>query len=498
LHLEDENTSTTLPDPTQSSAEAPYNLLQYITLKHTFKIISDTMVGLLQLPNEVLAFIYDGLDAQGFSALRLTSKYAKLATLPAFISRYFRTRYIMLSRLSLENLLEIARHPDFGPAVRTLELCADHFVEFPELQFGSDTAWHEGDILLARQEGRSPFAAFVGGTDDAHSSGEEEGQSPGEEGSGTDEGSLSSLDSYEAPLDKVAYTSLWEEQEHMIMSGLAQAYITQALISLANIEAVVISNMHRPWGALAHGRQTGLPPTNALDDYEEVPFLGQVLRIAVTAIATSGAALSSLAIEAGILSREAIAPDILRFSESHFQYYKSLPPSLTELTLNVSAKATRGSEDRWADDLSAFIGVFRQLTQLDLVIQPVDFGPQVDRLQQLAPKLQLPNLQCLRLHRAYCSVQGLGFFIVRHKATLQSVTLVRVGVSGGIGHWRALFALIREHLPRLGLSIKLCTAGGLALLYRAEYGNGEDFEDCFNVGGSHEAWTTAIEMIETR
>ncbi|KAK4170579.1 hypothetical protein QBC36DRAFT_201102, partial [Triangularia setosa] len=291
--------------------------------------------------------------------------------------------------------------------------------------------------------------------------------------------------------------SLWEEQEHIIMTGLAQAYITQALISLTNIEAVVISNMYRPWGALAHGRQTGLPPTNALDDYEKVLFLGQVLRITLTAIATSGAALSSLAITAG-LCREAIVPDILRPSESHFQYYKNLPPSLTELALNVSAEATRGAEDRWADDLSAFIGVFRQLTQLDLVIKPVDFGPQVDRLKQLAPKLQLPNLQCLGLYMVYCSVGDLGAFIVRHKATLESLTLVRVGVSGGIGHWRSLFALIRDHLPRLGLSIKLCTAGGLTLLCRVEQENGEESEDCFDVGGSHEAWTTAMQEIKTR
>ncbi|KAK0721749.1 hypothetical protein B0T26DRAFT_700191 [Lasiosphaeria miniovina] len=452
------------------------------------------MVGLLQLPNEVLAFIFDGLDAQGFSALRLTSKYAKFATLPAFIRRYFQTRYIMLSRLSLENLAEIARHPDFSPAVRTLELCTDHFVQFPELDF--HITRHEGDILLAIQEGRSPAASLVGSIDDAHSSGEEEDQSPGEEGRGTDEGILSPQDSYKAPLDKVAYTSLWEEQKH-IMTGLAQAYITQALISFTNIEAVVISNMHRPWGAVAHSRQTGLPPTNAINDYEEVPFVGQVLRITLTAIVTSGAALSSLAITTG-LSEDAIVPDILRPSESHFQYYKNLPLSLTELTLAVSAEATRGAENRWADDLSAFIGVFQQLTQLDLIIKPVIFGPHVNRLEQLAPKLQLPNLQCLGLHLVDCSVQGIAAFIWRHKATLQSVTLVRVGVFGGISHWRSLFALIRDNLPSLEFSIEQCTARGLALLCPVEHENGEELEDCFDVGGSHEAWTTAIQAIKTR
>jgi hypothetical protein len=90
-------------------------------------LLLDAMGGLLQLPNEALAIILDGLDAQGFSALRLTSKHANSATLVAFTRQYFKTRYVMLSRLSLENLVEIARHPVFGPAVRTLEICTDHF-----------------------------------------------------------------------------------------------------------------------------------------------------------------------------------------------------------------------------------------------------------------------------------------------------------------------------------------------------------------------------------
>ncbi|KAI1377835.1 hypothetical protein F4677DRAFT_413684 [Hypoxylon crocopeplum] len=329
------------------------------------------MSGLLQLPNEVLAIIFDGLDAQGFSTLRSTSKYANSATLPAFTRQYFKTRYVMFSRPSLRNLVEIARHADFGPAVRTLELCTDHFVQFPNLF--SHTTRHEGDILLAIQEGRYRPAVVVDSIDDVYSS-SEEGQSPGEEGRRTDEGSVSSQDSHEAPVDKVAYKPPWEEQEHIIMPSLAQAYITQALIALPNVEAIVISNMHRPWGSLAHGRQTGRPPTNALEDLEEVAFVGRVLHIVLTAIATSGAAIGSLAITAG-LSRGAITPDTLRPSEAHLQYYKSLPSSPTELTINVSAEGKRGAEYRWADDLRAFIGVFRQLTQLDLVIEPDDFGP---------------------------------------------------------------------------------------------------------------------------
>ncbi|KAI1288758.1 hypothetical protein F5Y03DRAFT_389045 [Xylaria venustula] len=306
------------------------------------------MTGLLQLPNEVLAIIWDELDAQGFSALRLASKYASSATLSAFTRQYFKTRYVMLSRLSLENLVEVARHPVFGPAVRTLEICTDHFHQFPDSYY-----------------------------------------------------------THAAPVD----------EEQIIMPGLARAYITQALIALTKAEAVVISNMHRPWGALVHGRQTGRPPTNAVEDFEAVPFIGRVLRIALTAIATSGAALRSLAVT--------------------------------------------------TDDLLTFIGMFRQLTQLDLVITPDRFGPQVNRLKELVPKLQLSNLQCFGLYRVYCSVQDLAILITRHKATLQSVTL-------------SLFALI-------------C----LVLSYQAEHKDGqEEFEHDFDVGGNHENWTTAIQAVE--
>ncbi|KAI0804893.1 hypothetical protein GGR55DRAFT_657638 [Xylaria sp. FL0064] len=448
------------------------------------------MTGLLQLPNEVLAIIWDELDAQGFSALRLTSKYANSATLSAFTRQYFKTRYIMLSRLSLENLVEIARHPVFGPAVRTLEICTDHFDQFPDSYF--HTTRHEGDILLAIQEGRRLPAVIV----DRSSPSEEEGQSPREEEQEADEGSPSLQDTHAAPVDEVAYKSLWEEQEKIIMPGLAQAYITRALIALTNVEAVVIANTHRPWGALVHGRQTGRPPTNAVEDFEAVPFIGRVLCIALTAIATSGAALRSLAVTIR-LSGETITPDILRLSEAHLQYYKSLPPSLTKLTLNISTEGKRGAEDRWTDDLLTFIGIFRQLTQLDLTITPYRFSPQVNRLKELVPKLQLSNLQCFGLYSVYCRVQDLAMLIMKHKATLQSVTLVRVRTSGGIGDWKFLFALIRNHLPRLELSIQLCIAKGFVLLYQAEHKDGEEeFEHDFDVGGNHESWTTAIQAVE--
>ncbi len=74
----------------------------------------------------------------------------------------------------------------------------------------------------------------------------------------------------------------------------------------------------------------------------------------------------------------------------------------------------------------------------------------------------------------------------------------RVGTLDGTDHWKSLFALIRNHLPRLELSIQLCIAEGrLVLLYQAEHKDGEEeFEHDFDVGGNHESWTTAIQAVE--
>lgn len=453
------------------------------------------MVGLLQLPFELLATIFAGLDVHGLRALRLTSKDAKSVTLAAFTNRYFETRYVMLSRLSLENLVEVAQHPHFGPAIRTLEFCTDHFVEFPDPEF--HTARHEGDILQAIREGRCQPAVVVDDVDEEHSGSDENGHSLPDDGQGLSEGSLSSLRSHDSPIfDQNAYQSLREEQEHIIHSGLAQAYVTLALSALANTTAVVIDSSHRPWGASRLSQQTGLPPTNFIDEFEEVPFVTHILRIVLTAVVTSGTSLASFAINIG-LHRRAITPDALRLSEAHLQYYKNLPLSLTQLTLTVSAEAERGTDTQWTNDLLTFIGLFRQLSQLDLVINPGEFDTEINRLEQVALRLHVPNLQHLALYRVYCNAKELGVLLLKHRTTIQSMTLARVRISGGVGHWKSLFTLIRAHLPHLVLSIAQCFSNDRALTYRVGKGDGDEIVDKFDIGGDHEEWAKAIEAIET-
>ncbi|KAI0384213.1 hypothetical protein F5Y04DRAFT_249266 [Hypomontagnella monticulosa] len=443
------------------------------------------MTELLQLPNEVLDMISDCLGAQDLGALRLTSKRLNAASLPSFSRGYFKTRYVMFSRLSLQNLIEIAQHPVFGPSVRTLEICLDRFVQNLDHRFCP--AKHEADEIVAMEEDRPQTLVKMGSIFGARSS--------DEDGRRTDERNVSSQDSDEASVDRAAYMFLWEEQEHEIMPELAQAYITRALIALTNVKVIIISNTHRPWGALAHNRQTGIPLTNALGDSDEWPFVGQVVDVVLTAIVTSGAAIGRLAITAGD-NKEAITPDILRLTRAHLQYYGDLPSSLTELVLYISDEGSRNSEHEWVHDLSGFIGVFRQLTYLGVVIRPhhSQFSSHMYRLKGLGTKFQVPNLQHLVLEKVYCSTEDLAAVILRHKATLQSFTLAQVVVSDGIERLRALFALIRAHIARLKLSIYVLFSGCQLIMYPEC--KDERPELCFDVGGSHEDWTTAIHAIK--
>lgn len=445
------------------------------------------MVGLLQLPNELLAIIFDGLDAQGFSVLRLASRHVNQATLPAFTSRYFETRYVMLSTLSLENLVEIAQHQFFGPALETLELCLDRFEEFPA--FNDRPASHIGDMIQARREGRAQPMAVIQNEGSARLDSEGDNQPPLAEEERV-------IMNEEPTVNKDAYQSLWEEQSLLLQSGLAQAYLTRALATLTNVKTIAIDNAHRPWGAKALTKLTNWPPTNSLDDFEEVPFLSQLLRTTITAIVTSSVSLRTLAITPGIY-QEGFTPSVLRLAPPHLRYYRSLPSTLQELELNLSPDHEKGNVSSWSDDKLMFISNFQHLTQLTLDINQFAFGSLINRLGQIASKLHLPNLQSLVLCDIYCSVMDLGMLLRNYRATLQSIDLVHVTLSGGINHWGSLFILVRDHLSTLEFSITKCFAGNFSLFCQVKTDDGYEFLDEFDIR-SNEDRTRVIETMEAR
>ncbi|CAD0105815.1 unnamed protein product [Aureobasidium uvarum] len=77
---------------------------------------------LTSLSNEILAIICNDLSAKDLAAVRLTCKEVNPAATTEFATRYFRDPFVMMSKKSLETLVQICKHPVFGPQVRKIQL----------------------------------------------------------------------------------------------------------------------------------------------------------------------------------------------------------------------------------------------------------------------------------------------------------------------------------------------------------------------------------------
>ncbi|KAI4854316.1 hypothetical protein E4T44_00252 [Aureobasidium sp. EXF-8845] len=84
---------------------------------------------LLSLPKGILAMICadNDLSADDLGAMRLTNKELHGVTTIEFAQRYFRDPFVMMLKGSLETLVEICKHPVFGPQVRKIQLLNNFF-----------------------------------------------------------------------------------------------------------------------------------------------------------------------------------------------------------------------------------------------------------------------------------------------------------------------------------------------------------------------------------
>ncbi|KEQ88201.1 hypothetical protein M438DRAFT_310271, partial [Aureobasidium pullulans EXF-150] len=86
--------------------------------------IAITNLRLLSLPNEVITMICtdDEISAKDMCAIRLTCKELRAIVEKDFAKRYFQDPFVMMTRESLQALVDICKHPVFGPHVRKVQL----------------------------------------------------------------------------------------------------------------------------------------------------------------------------------------------------------------------------------------------------------------------------------------------------------------------------------------------------------------------------------------
>ncbi|TIA31228.1 hypothetical protein D6C78_09075 [Aureobasidium pullulans] len=88
-----------------------------------------TNLRLLSLPNEVITMICtdDEISAKDMCAIRLTCKELRAIVEKDFAKRYFQDPFVMMTRESLQALVDICKHPVFGPHVRKVQLSNRRF-----------------------------------------------------------------------------------------------------------------------------------------------------------------------------------------------------------------------------------------------------------------------------------------------------------------------------------------------------------------------------------
>ena len=160
---------------------------------------------------------------------RLVSREINYKSFSYFLDCYFHSRHHMLDWYSLENLLQISSHPVFGPSLRILEICVDHLTDEPP---------YFKPCRLDRSK------------------------------------------QYEvATVNEGEYKRYLDDQTYLGESGLDTAYLTQAFVNLSNCRTIVVSDVHRPWGAASQERRTGVFPTSEILMPNSIYFVKRALRV---------------------------------------------------------------------------------------------------------------------------------------------------------------------------------------------------------------------------
>jgi hypothetical protein len=102
------------------------------------------MSNLLELASEILSVIALEIDRKSLFNPRLVFRALKAVSMREFVNRHFRTRYVMMSAVSLQNPMDISDHEALGPALRTSEICIEHLIETLNT---SDNTKHWGNAL---------------------------------------------------------------------------------------------------------------------------------------------------------------------------------------------------------------------------------------------------------------------------------------------------------------------------------------------------------------
>ncbi|THW54365.1 hypothetical protein D6D20_10266 [Aureobasidium pullulans] len=126
-----------------------------------------TNLRLLSLPNEVLTMICtdDEISAKDMCAIRLTCKELRAIVEKDFAKRYFQDPFVMMTRESLQALVDICKHPVFGPHVRKVQLLNrlhdPHRLEVLAGKMAHASCWRRLEEMAQARRQLEDFTALI-------------------------------------------------------------------------------------------------------------------------------------------------------------------------------------------------------------------------------------------------------------------------------------------------------------------------------------------------
>ncbi|KZL84852.1 hypothetical protein CI238_12616 [Colletotrichum incanum] len=399
---------------------------------------------LVGLPTEIVALLATNLPSQDLQNLRQTCKPMAEKTAMAFHDRFFATRYVMLERHSLLNLVTISHHPTLSKAVRTVELCVDHLI-LPSDYLSREELKTFGIIDeydIVRQHDGEPIAVGDDGWEATHT----------------------------------IYEDGWKDQVDLFKTLRHIQYLTDVFSHLPNCKSVGLRDKTRPWGAMRLSRKTGSFANRFITRVLPNSMVHGVtlIRTLLVALLKSRLPVEELYVDFGhlMLGCTSVIPRMLALPAAAANAFKKQLTTITTFWIMVNPKQSENDfpaeackmlplgdiacePDRgWVSDFLGFLRLFPALSNLTISF---NYGEDQQQFSELSARLTIPDLRSLRLENLECTKDELMGLLLRHKETLRTVELDCVGLNGGSPDaWSYMVQEIRQACRLEKLDLSMC------------------------------------------
>lgn len=364
---------------------------------------------LTDIPEELIDNICQFLATKDVGRFRLTCTNIRHKSYHAWATSSFQQMEFMITRNSLQYLIDFSKHKKFGPCIRELGI---HTVPISALSKDQLIEWNEERDMVKRCGRR-------------------------------------------------AYSRLSHDQNRLRKRSIDVSMLVEAMRNLPNLEVITIydnSDVSRVWGVQEIREMTGIYPPSAPDLWQMQDWRAtgtvdkmnaHVFAIVLSAIATSGVKLRELRIRPPVAlpSRLPATPNKRSrpftprqtLSEAHIEL---LGPAFSQLkALDLTAAS-------WKNDPGKLMWITRLLSLCpDLEVfhltAPHDSAQFISRISQFQ---LFPKIRVLEFSRIIFSSSHLINLLINHASTLERFRLYKSRMEEG-SYIHILRAL--QSLPRL-------------------------------------------------